>query len=117
MKVVNTISLPSERKVSFHAGISNRILLAEDGMGFTLTKTAIQPSAGNVFQHYKNHLESCYCVSGSATLTDCKTGETHHIGPDVTYVLDKNDAHYFEAHEETALICVFNPPLTGHELH
>lgn len=117
MKIINTSALPPERKVEFHAGISHRILLADDGMGYTLTKTVILPSAGKVFQQYKNHLESCYCVAGRATLTDAKTGAEHVIGPDTTYVLDRNDAHWFEAHEETTLICVFNPPLTGHEIH
>jgi len=117
MKIINTATLASARRVEFHAGISNRILLADDGMGYTLTKTVIQPSAGKVFQQYKNHLESCYCVSGRATLTNADTGEKHEIFPDITYVLDKNDAHWFEAHEETALICVFNPPLSGLEKH
>ena len=117
MKVINTKDLPENRKVEFHAGVSNRILLEEDGMGYTMTKTVIQPSAGKVFQHYKNHLETCYCVSGLATLTNATTGEEFEIGPDVTYVLDKNDPHYFEAHEETVLICTFNPPLTGQEIH
>ena len=117
MKIFKTQSLSQDRKVQFHAGISNRILLADDGMGYTLTKTVIQPSAGRVFQQYKNHLESCYCVDGRATLTDAKTGEEHAVGPDVTYVLDEHDGHWFEAHEETTLICVFNPPLTGRETH
>lgn len=117
MKVIKTENLDSARKVEFHAGISHRIILDEDGMGYTLTKTVIQPSAGRVFQHYKNHLESCYCVTGRATLTDASTGERYEIGPDTTYILDKHDAHYFEAHEETVLICTFNPPLTGAEVH
>ena len=117
MKVIKTENLNSARKVEFHAGISYRIILDEDGMGYTLTKTVIQPSAGRVFQHYKNHLESCYCVTGRATLTDASTGEMYEIGPDTTYILDKHDAHYFEAHEETVLICTFNPPLTGTEVH
>lgn len=117
MKVIHTNDLDSKRKVEFHAGVSNRILLAEDNMGFSLTKTVISPEAGKVFQQYKNHLESCYCVRGSATLTNAATGEEFMIGPDVTYVLDKNDAHYFEAHTETVLICTFNPPLTGGEVH
>jgi ParB-like chromosome segregation protein Spo0J len=32
-------------------------------------------------------------------------------------VLDKNDPHWFEAHQQTVLICVFNPPLSGQETH
>lgn len=116
MKVIEIKSLPEDRKVSFHSGVSNRILLDSDKMGYTLTKTVIEPGK-RVFQHYKNHLESCYCVSGKATLTNAITGEEHIIEPDVTYVLDKNDPHWFEAHEQTILICVFNPPLSGSEIH
>lgn len=116
MKVINTAALPDSRKVEFHSGVSNRILLDEDKMGYTLTKTVIEPGK-RVFQHYKNHLESCYCVAGRATLTNAATGEEFEIVPDVTYVLDDHDAHYFEAHEQTILICVFNPPLTGREIH
>lgn len=116
MKVINTAELPKERKVEFHAGVSNRIVLDEDKMGFTMTKTVIEPGK-KVFQHYKNHLESCYCVSGKATLTNDRTGEEFEIGPDVTYVLDEHDPHWFEAHETTILICVFNPPLVGNETH
>lgn len=117
MKVISINELPAERKVEFHAGVSNRLLLAEDGAGYTMTKTVISPTAGKVFQHYKNHHETCYCVSGHATLTNSETGEEFEITPDVTYILDKNDPHYFEAHEETVLICTFNPPLTGKETH
>jgi L-ectoine synthase len=116
MKVIHTNDLTADRKVKFHAGISNRILLAQDGMGYSLTKTVIAPG-NRVFQHYKNHLEACYCVSGKALLTNATTGEYWAIAPDVTYVLDKNDPHYFEALEETVLICVFNPPLSGQEIH
>ncbi len=116
MKVIDIKTMPEERKVKFHSGVSNRILLDEDKMGYTMTKTVIEPGEKQ-FQHYKNHLESCYCVSGSATLTNASTGEEFHIKEDVTYVLDQNDPHYFEAHEKTILICVFNPPLLGTEIH
>jgi quercetin dioxygenase-like cupin family protein len=116
MKVIRTQELPSDRKVEFHAGVSNRILLDSDNMGYTMTKTVIEPGE-KVFQHYKNHLESCYCVSGKATLTNDRTGEEFEISPDVTYVLDDHDPHWFQAHETTVLICVFNPPLVGKEVH
>lgn len=116
MKIIKTKELPQERKVRFHSGVSNRLLLESDGMGYSFTKTEIE-AGKRVFQHYKNHLEACYCVSGKAILTDAKTGEEILIEPDVTYVLDKYDPHYFEALEPTVLICVFNPPLKGNEIH
>lgn len=116
MRVINTDNLPAGRRVRYKSGVSNRILLAEDKMGYTLTKTVVEPGV-RMFQQYKHHIESCYCVSGSAMLTNAKTGEEFSITPDVTYVLEANDPHYFEAYETTVLICVFNPPLKGQETH
>jgi len=118
MKIVKISELSAERIVDCPKGgfTSNRILLESDGMGFGMTKTVI-PVNGKQFWHYKNHLESCYCVSGKGILTNAETGEEFTIEPDVTYVLDKNDPHYFEAIEEVVLICAFNPPLKGDEVH
>ena len=116
MKIVDVKSLSGERVVPFSAGTSNRILLESDGMGYSMTKTVIEAGTKN-YQHYKQHLESCYCVQGRATLTNAETGEAFDIEEDVTYVLDEHDAHWFEAHEKTVLICVFNPPLVADEVH
>jgi quercetin dioxygenase-like cupin family protein len=117
MKIVRISDLQESRKVKFNAGLSNRILVESDGMGFSMTKTIISPDAGKSFWHYRHHLEACYCVSGKGVLTNAETGEEFIIEPDVTYVLDKNDPHYFQAEEEIVLICTFNPPLVGDEVH
>jgi L-ectoine synthase len=95
---------------------SLRMLLARDGMGFTMTRTTIHPTREYQRWHYKNHLEACYCIKGKATLKDAK-GHKWEIKPGVMYALDKNDEHYFKADLTTILICVFNPPLTGAEVH
>lgn len=119
MQIVKVADLKgTDRQVTCPNGgfISNRILLESDGMGYSLTKTIIPPGEEQHW-HYKNHLESCYCVSGKGLLTDLETGKFHWIYPDTTYVLDKHDDHLFEACEETVLICVFNPPLKGREVH
>lgn len=118
MKVIRTAELPEDRVVHCPKGgfTSNRILLESDNMGYTMTKTVVHPGMVNRW-HYKHHLESCYCVSGSGLLINERTTEYFAIAPDTTYVLDKNDPHTFEALEETVLICVFNPPLTGREVH
>lgn len=117
MKVVSVSELPAERVVKCPKGgfTSNRILLESDGMGYTMTKTVVHPGVHH--WHYKNHLESCFCVSGSGRVTNLATGEKHLIEPDTTYVLDKHDDHIFQCLEEVVLICVFNPPLTGQEVH
>ena len=119
-KIKNTLREVECPKGGF---VSNRILLEEDGMGYSLTKTVIPPK-GKQHWHYKNHLETCFCVSGKGRLTwtenqadNAITTYEAYIEPDTTYVLDKHDDHYFEALEETVLICVFNPPLKGREVH
>lgn len=119
MKIVKISDIKgTNREVHCPKGgfVSNRILLESDGMGYSMTKTVIPPN-GPQFWHYKNHLESCYCVSGRGKITNANTLEEFIIEPDVTYVLDKHDPHVFEAFEEVVLICVFNPPLTGQEVH
>ncbi len=116
MKVTKIDELSSDRVVSYASGTSNRILLESDGLGYTMTKTVVKPGKKH-FQHYKNHTETCHCVTGKGVLTDAKTGQEFMIEPDVTYILDNNDPHYFEAIEETVLICVFDPPLQGQEVH
>lgn len=118
MKVIDVNALDSSRivKCKNDGFTSNRILTKADGMGYTMTKTVVHPGIKQ-FWHYKHHLESCYCVSGTGKLTNARTDEVFDIKPDVTYVLDNHDPHYFEAEEEVVLICVFNPPLVGDELH
>lgn len=119
MKVVRLDDIrDSSREVHCPKGgfTSFRFLLARDGMGFSLHKTVI-PAGLPQHWHYKNHLEACYCVSGKALLTNARTGQYWAIAPDTCYVLDKHDDHTFEALEDTVLISVFNPPVTGDEVH
>lgn len=95
---------------------SLRILLESDGMGYTLTRTHIPKGPAQVW-HYKNHLETCYCVQGRGILRSLDTGMEFNVYPGSAYVLDKHDRHSFEAQEDVTLICVFNPPLKGREVH
>lgn len=95
---------------------SLRLILAKDGMGFSVHKTVI-PKGGPYNWHYKHHLEACYCVSGRGQITDLSTGDCRLVQPETIYILDANDDHTFEAIEDTVLISIFNPPVTGKEVH
>lgn len=96
--------------------ISYRYLLARDGMGFSLHATFIKKGDPQHW-HYTNHLEACLCQQGEGILTNLKTGDQYVIRPGDCYVLDQHDDHTFQACEDTVLICVFNPPVTGREVH
>lgn len=102
--------------VAFTGGLSTRLLTASDNMGFSVCNTVI-PKGGPHHWHYQNHLEACVCIKGKGELIELLTGIKHLIVPGVTYVLNNNDDHTFEALEDTVLISVFNPPLTGFETH
>lgn len=120
MKVIDYNDLyGTEREVDCPKGAfkSIRILLEADGMGYTVTRTSIPKSSTPHFWHYKNHLETCVCIQGWGILTNVETEEKHTIAVGDTYALDKHDAHTFQAFEDVVLICVFNPPLKGREVH
>jgi L-ectoine synthase len=106
----------SRRLVETEGWNSVRLLLKDDGMGFSFHITTIYAGA-DLPMHYKNHLESVYCVSGEGSIEDLETGETHAIEPGVMYALDRNDRHVLRAKTEMVMACVFNPPLNGLEVH
>ncbi|MCC3749915.1 MAG: ectoine synthase [Halorhodospira halophila] len=105
----------SDREVETDEFISRRIILKEDGMGFSFHETIIKAGT-NMFIWYANHLESVYCISGKGAI-EVVGGETYTIEPGMLYGLDGHEKHYLRAEEELRLMCVFNPPLTGREVH
>lgn len=95
---------------------STRLILKDDGMGFSFHITTIFKGA-NFRMHYQNHLESVYCTSGEGEIESLEDGKRHPIAPGTIYVLDKHDRHILRAHTEMKMACVFNPPLNGKEVH
>ncbi|MCS4503160.1 L-ectoine synthase [wastewater metagenome] len=96
---------------------SRRLLLKKDGMGFSFHETIIPAGTEHTFW-YKNHLEAVYCVAGNGTIEDLATGEVHEIRDGTLYALDKHDRHVLRGGtEDMRLVCAFNPPVTGREVH
>ena len=106
----------TDRSVSDARWNSVRMLLADDGMGFSFHITTLEAGSEHTF-HYKHHFESVYCMSGRGSNTDLGTGETHEIRPGVMYALNLHDRHTLRAEEELVMACCFNPPVTGTEVH
>lgn len=118
MKVVRLQDLlGTEREVKSPAGwTSVRFLLKKDNMGFSFHETTF-PAGLEVDMWYKNHLEAVYCYKGRGTLTNRTTGEQFVIEPGTCYALDDHDLHTLKCEEELKLVCAFNPPVTGTEVH
>ncbi len=106
------------RRVDSDGWTSVRLLLKDDGMGFSFHVTTIHAGA-ELRMHYKNHLESVFCMDGTGSIEDLATGARHAIRPGVMYALNANDRHVLRADASGPMVmaCVFNPPVTGNEVH
>ena len=106
----------SDRDVRAETWKSRRFVLADDKVGFSFNDTILYAGT-ETHMHYKNHIESVYCIEGRAELTDVATGEVHQITPGTLYLLDEHDEHVLKVIEDVRMMCVFNPALTGEEVH
>ncbi len=106
----------TDREITTPNWTSRRLLLRDAGMGFSLHDTVLH--AGTTTEMcYKNHLEAVYCIEGTGTLTVVATGEVIPIEPGTVYALDQHDQHVLVATTQLRMVCVFNPPLVGNEVH
>lgn len=108
--------LGTERDVQAATWCSRRLLLAEDGMGFSMHHTVIYAGT-ETHIWYQNHLEGVYCVQGTGSVELLDSGEVFRIEPGTLYALNKHDNHMLRAETDLHLICSFNPPLVGTEVH
>ena len=95
---------------------SRRLLLKRDGMGFSLHETIVFAGTETDLW-YKHHLEAVYCVSGEGEIEDLQTGNLHPIKEGTMYALNGNEKHKLRAKTALKMVCVFNPPITGNEVH
>ena len=106
----------TDRDIKSETWRSRRMVLAREGVGFSFHDTVIYAGTTSTF-HYQNHVEAVYCVQGEGTLTDEETGEVHRIEDGMMYLLDGQEKHTVRATTELRMVCVFNPPVTGREVH
>ncbi len=95
---------------------SRRIILAKDGAGFSVHETVLKAGTVNEFW-YANHIEAVFVTEGEGTITDQATGEVHELRPGSLYLLNNHDKHVVRPRTEIRTVCVFNPPVTGREVH
>lgn len=118
--IVRTLEeiIGSENDIAAETGTwaSRRMLLKKDGMGFSFHDTTIFAGTTTLIW-YKNHLEAVYCVGGEGELEVIGTGEIFKIKDGTMYALNGHEKHYLRAFSDMRMVCVFNPPLTGKEVH
>ena len=116
--IVRTLaeSEQSDRRVVTRTWESTRLLLKNDRMGFSFHITTIY-ARSETHICYQHHLEAVYCISGEGEVETLSDGKVHPIRPGTLYALDRHDDHLLRGITEMKLACVFNPPLTGREVH
>jgi L-ectoine synthase len=104
----------TERDVHGEGWRSRRLVLAEDGLPFSLHETTV--AAGTTLRFtYRAHSETVYCVEGRGSLEDVARGVTVPLGPGSLYEVGIGDDHVVRAETEVRFVCVFVPPLVGAE--
>jgi L-ectoine synthase len=116
--IVRTLAsiLNTSAHVNGDAFESRRILLAADGLGYSLHDTLCKAGTEQHLE-YKNHVETNYVIEGVGEVVNVATGQVWPLGPGTVYVLDHHEAHLLRATTDLRIICVFTPALTGQEKH
>jgi len=95
---------------------SRRLILKKDNVGFSLHDTVIKAGTETMIW-YKHHIEAVYCVEGEGEIELIDTQETYSIRPGTLYVLNGHEKHWLRGKTDMRMVCVFNPPCTGQEVH
>lgn len=106
----------TDRDVDAPTWRSRRLVLAREKVGFSLHDTVIYAGT-ETSMWYAHHIEAVYCIEGSGKLVNDETGEHYDLGPGTLYLLDGHEHHTVRAVTDLRMVCVFNPPCTGREVH
>lgn len=95
---------------------SRRFVLAREGVGFSLHDTVLL--AGTVTRMwYAHHIEAVYVIEGHGELVDEDNNTRYKLEPGTMYLLNGHEHHAVHATTDIRTVCVFNPPVTGAEVH
>ena len=106
----------TERDIRTPNWRSKRLILAREQVGFSMHETVLDAGSVNDFW-YANHVEAVFVVAGEGELLDKETGITYQLAPGSLYLLDGHEHHQLRPKTEMRTVCVFNPPVTGREVH
>ncbi|WP_096435682.1 ectoine synthase [Alteribacter populi] len=117
MKVVKLEDvINTEQEIKGKNWTSRRLILKDTGMGYSVHDTVIKAGT-ETHIWYQNHLEAVYCIEGEGEVVTLKDEKIHPISANTLYALDEHDEHLLRATTDMRMVCVFNPPITGQEIH
>ena len=91
-------------------------MLARDGVGFSLHDTILTPAPRPRWVRATTS-RRCTASRGRARSGPRRPATTTPSRPGTMYVLDGHERHRLTAETDLRMVCVFNPPVTGEEVH
>jgi L-ectoine synthase len=104
----------SDREATGHGWKSRRLILANDGLPFSVHETTVAAGTG-LHLTYARHSETVYCIEGKASIAVGRGQGALEITPGTLYSAAIGDVHVLRAAEETRFLCIFEPALVGRE--
>jgi L-ectoine synthase len=104
----------TDRDVHGSGWKSRRLIVAADGLPYSVHETLLDAGAELQFR-YAVHRETVYCIEGEGSLRDLATGERFELGPGRIYAVGIDEPHALTARTAMKVVCIFDPPLEGHE--
>lgn len=107
-------TIGTDRDVQGEGWKSRRVILAGDGMGYSVHETTV--AAGTrLHLSYENHRETVYCLRGRGTILDVETAEAVALAPGSVYSAGIGEEHILSCDTEMTFLCIFTPGLEGGE--
>jgi L-ectoine synthase len=104
----------TERDVQGDGWKSRRMVVASDGLPYSVHETTVEAGAYLRFT-YRHHTETVYCITGQGMVEDAASRVQYAIEPGSLYSVGIGDEHIVTARTELKLLCIFTPPLVGTE--
>jgi L-ectoine synthase len=104
----------TERDVQGKGWKSRRLILAADGIKFSVHETSLDANIELSF-NYELHRETVYCIEGEGSIHNVAKDETADLLPGTIYSAGIGEPHIVKTKTEMKLLCIFDPPLTGRE--
>jgi L-ectoine synthase len=114
--IIRSVSetIGGERDVHGRGWMSRRLVLADDGTGYSLHETTLEAGIELRFE-YRHHRETVYCVEGEGTVEDVGSGRLVPLRPGSMYSAGIGEPHVVRAETQVKVLCVFTPALAGRE--
>jgi L-ectoine synthase len=106
--------LGTERDVAGDGWKSRRLIVAEDGLKYSVHETSLDAGVTLRFV-YAVHRETVYCIEGEGSVSNVSTGEVWPLRPGCLYSVGIGDDHVVTTDSAVKLVCIFDPPLEGTE--